>query len=199
MALKPPRVLEREKHSPKHLPAKKKGFFRRFWWVFVPTPLAFMLAAFGALVRGLPADRAAGHAAADPDHATSTIARQPDRLAARRGRPHDRPARPDLAEPAARGDRHRGRGLLLPPGVDIKGIITRGVDRPGEARHGAGASTITAAAREERLRRPVHRERRRLHRLRRAAALDQGEDPRGAARRSSSKPNCARTRSWRST
>ena len=46
---KPPRALEREKHSPKHLPAKKKGFFRRYWWVFVATPLAFMLAAFGAL------------------------------------------------------------------------------------------------------------------------------------------------------
>ena len=49
MATEVPARLEREKHSPKHLPAKKKGFFRRYWWVFVATPLAFMLAAFGAL------------------------------------------------------------------------------------------------------------------------------------------------------
>ena len=49
MAAEAPARAEREKHSPKHLPAKKKGFFRRYWWVFVATPLAFMLAAFGAL------------------------------------------------------------------------------------------------------------------------------------------------------
>ncbi len=49
MAAEAPARAEREKHSPKHLPAKKKGFFRRYWWVFVATPLAFMLAAFAAL------------------------------------------------------------------------------------------------------------------------------------------------------
>ena len=119
--------------------------------------------------------------------------------AARRGRPHDRAARADLGEPATRGDRHRGRRLLLASRRRHQGHHHRGVDRPGEARHGGRCLDDHPAAREERLRRPVHRERRRLLGIRRAAAFDQGEDPRGAPRRSSSRPNWARTRSWRST
>ncbi len=42
---RPPRV----RHSPKHAPSKEKGFFRRFWWVFVAAPLVFLIACLGAL------------------------------------------------------------------------------------------------------------------------------------------------------
>jgi penicillin-binding protein 1A len=42
------------RHAPKHAPKKqetqKKGFFRRFWWVFVATPVLLVLLVFGALV-----------------------------------------------------------------------------------------------------------------------------------------------------
>ena len=107
--LKSPRALEREKHSPKHLPAKKKGFFRRYWWVFVATPLAFMLAAFGALYVAyrqieLPDTL-------PPIQTTYLYDRNGNVLTTLHGAV-DRtivPLGADLAEPATRGDRHRGR------------------------------------------------------------------------------------------
>jgi penicillin-binding protein 1A len=41
---------DRTKHVPKHAPSKKqKGFFRRFWWVFVLVPVVLLLASFGVL------------------------------------------------------------------------------------------------------------------------------------------------------
>ena len=49
MAADVPVPPQRAKHTPKHLPAKKRGFFRRFWWVFVVTPVVFVLVSGGAL------------------------------------------------------------------------------------------------------------------------------------------------------
>jgi penicillin-binding protein 1A len=41
---------DRDRHVPKHAPSKKKrGFFRRFWWVFVLVPVVVLLASFGVL------------------------------------------------------------------------------------------------------------------------------------------------------
>ena len=52
MAIKAP-SRARNKHVPKHAPAKKtkpkKGFFRRFWWVFLATPFLMLLVVAAAL------------------------------------------------------------------------------------------------------------------------------------------------------
>ena len=41
---------EGAKHVPKHAPStRKKGFFRRFWWVFVLVPLLVVVGSVGSL------------------------------------------------------------------------------------------------------------------------------------------------------
>ena len=50
MAIDTPTRPEGAKHAPKHTPSKrKKGFFRRFWWVFVLVPLLVVAALAGSL------------------------------------------------------------------------------------------------------------------------------------------------------
>ena len=50
VAIETPARPEGAKHAPKHTPAKrKKGFFRRFWWVFVLVPLLVVGALAGSL------------------------------------------------------------------------------------------------------------------------------------------------------
>jgi penicillin-binding protein 1A len=48
-ATNPKHVRTKSKHAPKK-PQKKKGFFRRFWWAFVLTPVLAVLGVFGTLV-----------------------------------------------------------------------------------------------------------------------------------------------------
>ena len=121
-----------------------------------------------ALARRLSADPAAD--ALPPIRTSYLYDRdgQPARLAARRGRPHHRAAQQDLAQPAARGDRHRGRRLLQPSRDRREGHLPRRLDRPREAGDGAGRLHAHRAAGEERLRRAVRAQRRRHHRLRRS-------------------------------
>lgn len=40
---------ERAKHTPKHAPSKTKGFFRRYWWVFLAVPLVFLISVAATL------------------------------------------------------------------------------------------------------------------------------------------------------
>ncbi len=50
MAIDTPTRPEGAKHVPKHSPSRrKKGFFRRFWWVFVLVPLLVVAALAGSL------------------------------------------------------------------------------------------------------------------------------------------------------
>ncbi|HVF07107.1 MAG TPA: transglycosylase domain-containing protein, partial [Actinomycetota bacterium] len=50
MAIDTPTRPEGAKHVPKHSPSRrKKGFFRRFWWVFVLVPLLLVAALAGSL------------------------------------------------------------------------------------------------------------------------------------------------------
>ncbi|HEX7247982.1 MAG TPA: biosynthetic peptidoglycan transglycosylase, partial [Actinomycetota bacterium] len=50
MAIDTPTRPEGAKHAPKHSSAKrKKGFFRRFWWVFVLVPLLLVAALAGSI------------------------------------------------------------------------------------------------------------------------------------------------------
>ena len=170
------------KHAPRKKERAKRGFFRRFWWAFLLVP--FLMVAVVAISFVVAYQRIQLPDTLPPIRTSYLLDRdgQPARLPARRGGPHHRPAHPDLTEPAARGDRHRGRGLLRPPGYRREGHHSCGLDRPGEEGHRAGRLDAHRAAREERVRRAVRPQRRRHHRLRRPAAHDQGEDPRGVAR-----------------
>ena len=50
MSTTTPARPEGAKHVPKHAPRTgKKGFFRRFWWVFVLVPLLVVVVLFGSL------------------------------------------------------------------------------------------------------------------------------------------------------
>ena len=50
MSTTTPARPEGAKHVPKHAPStRKKGFFRRFWWVFVLVPLLVVVVLFGSL------------------------------------------------------------------------------------------------------------------------------------------------------
>ncbi len=40
---------DRAKHTPKHAPSKTKGFFRRYWWVFLAVPLVFLISVTATL------------------------------------------------------------------------------------------------------------------------------------------------------
>ena len=135
-----------------------------------------------AVLHLLPA-RAARNASAAADHLHLRPRGQPDRHAALDGRPHDHPALGHVPAAAEGGDRGRGPGLLRPPRHRRHRDLPRGVDRPGLRRDRAGRLDAHAAAREERLRRPVRggpRDGR--GDLRRAAAHGRAEGAREPAR-----------------
>ena len=104
----------------------------------------------------------ARHPAADPHELPVRPQRCPAHLAPRGRGPQDRAASQISENLAARGARDRGCRVLQPPRGRRAGHHHRRLDRSGEARHRRGRVDDHAAAREERLCRPIHRESRRL-------------------------------------
>ncbi len=180
-----PQTSRGRSYAPKHTRGKsgkpKKGFFRRFWWVFVALPVVVVLAVGGGLVyaysqielpKTLP-----------PIQSTFMYDRNGSLLASIHGvgGPDDHPVRPDARVAPRRRARRRGSRLLRPPRHRPGRHPPRRVDRPDQARDRAGRLDDHAAARQAGLRRELREAAGRHDGVRRAPAHDQGEGPRGAA------------------
>ena len=132
-----PQTTRGRSYAPRHTRGKKgkpkKGFFRRFWWVFLAVPVLVVLAVGGALVyaysqielpKALPPIQSTYHVRPQ---------RLPARVDPRGGRPDDHPVRSDARVAPRRRDRRRGPRLLPTPGHRPGRHPPRRLDRPGQA------------------------------------------------------------------